>query len=248
MLKQERLDKILQAIAYHKYVSVASLMALTSSSESTIRSDLIELDREGKLLRLRGGAQALNDASLSYELPFEQKMGIQIGPKHAIALKALTLISPNMHIYLDAGTTTYALAEELNIKGVQVVTNSVPIAHKVASIGQKAYLIGGELKPSTDALIGAFAQESIANFHFDIGFFGTNGVSLEQGFTTPDLIEGAMKKAAIAQCKKVYILADSTKFDVITAISFLPFDASSLITDTITKSKYKNLSILEANS
>ena len=246
MLKEARFSKIIDAVNARKYVSVHTLMALTDSSESTIRADLIELDRQGKLIRLRGGAQALNDETLSYELSVEQKMEIQSGAKKAIALKALTLIRPKMLIYLDAGTSTYSLAEELNVPGVTVITNSVLIARKVMSQGLKAYIVGGEIKLSTDALVGAFAQESVAKFRFDLGFFGANGIDLKAGFTTPDLIEASMKETAFQCCAKAYVLADSTKFDVVTAVSFHPFDPSALITDAITKDNYKNLDILEA--
>ena len=246
MLKEARLSKIIDAVKKQKYVSVHALMSLTDSSESTIRADLIELDRKGKLLRLRGGAQAINDETLSYELSVDEKMGIQSAAKKAIALKALTLIRPNMLIYLDAGTSTYSLAQELNIPGLTVITNSVRIAHEVMSLGVKAYIVGGEIKLSTDALVGAFAQESVSRFRFDLGFFGANGVDLKAGFTTPDIIEAAMKETAFNHCEKAYVLADSTKFDVVTAVSFHPFDPTALITDTITKDAYKNLDILEA--
>ena len=246
MLKEARFSKIVDAVNTHKYVSVHSLMALTSSSESTIRADLIELDHQGKLIRLRGGAQAINDETLSYELSVGQKMEIQSGAKKAIAMKALTFIRPKTLIYLDAGTSTYALAEELNVPGVTVVTNSFLIARKVMSQGLKAYVVGGEIKLSTDALVGSFAQESVSRFRFDLGFFGANGIDLKAGFTTPDLVEAAMKRTAFDHCEKAYVLADSTKFDVVTAVSFHPFDPNSLITDTIAKDAYKNLNILEA--
>lgn len=246
MLKEARFSQILDAVNRHKFVSMHDLMSLTDSSESTIRADLIELDRQGKLIRLRGGAQAINDETLSYELSVEQKMEIQSGAKKAIAMKAVTFIRPNMFIYLDAGTSTYALAEELNVPGVTVVTNSFLIARKVMSKGLQAYVVGGEIKLSTDALVGSFAQESVARFRFDLGFFGVNGVDLKAGFTTPDLVEAAMKQTAFDHCEKAFVLADSTKFGIVTAVSFHSFDPTALITDTITKDAYKHLNILEA--
>ena len=246
MLKPARLAKIIEAVTLQKYVSVQALMELTDSSESTIRADLIELDKEGRLIRLRGGAQALNDETLSYELSFEQKMEIQAGAKRAMALKALSLIKPNSLIYLDAGTSTFALAEELNVPNVQIVTNSALIARKLMGNGYKAFLVGGELKMSTDALIGPFAQENVCKFRFDLGFFGANGVDLQEGFTTPDPIEASMKQTAFERCQKAYVLADSSKFDVVTAVRFHPFEPEALITDAITKAKYKKFKILEA--
>ena len=248
MLKEARFSKILEAVNERKYVSLHALMELTDSSESTTRADLIELNNAGKLIRLRGGAQAINDESISYELSIEDKMGIQSAAKKLIAVKAAELIQPNMHIYLDAGTTTHALMEELDVPNVRIITNSVLICRKAASKGYKSYLIGGELKLSTDAFIGSMALETLGKFKFDIAFIGTNGVDLQQGFTTPDIEEAIIKKKAFEQGKRSYILADSSKFDVITATTFLPFDPEAIITETISKEKYKNLGILEAKS
>ena len=246
MLKEARFNTILKAVNAHKYMSLHALMELTRSSESTIRADLIELAKEGKLLRLRGGAQAINDETLSYELSVEDKMGIQYAQKKLIAQKAVTLIKPGMLIYMDAGTSTYALAEELNVPNVQVFTNSVLIARKVVTKGYKAYTIGGELKYSTDAFVGPMAEGMLSTFRFDLGFFGTNGVDAKCGCTTPGVEEASIKRKAISQCREAYILADSSKFDVVTAVYFHPFEPSHIITDSIHKEKYENLGILEA--
>lgn len=246
MLKEVRFSTILEAVNAQKYISLHALMELTHSSESTIRADLIELAKEGKLLRLRGGAQALNDESLSYELSVEDKMGIQYVQKKLIAQKAVTLIKPGMVIYLDAGTSTFALAEELNVPNVQVFTNSVLIARKVVSKGYKSYTVGGELRYSTDAFVGPMAEGVLSSFRFDLGFFGTNGVDLECGCTTPGVEEASIKKKAISQCREAYFLADSSKFDVVTSVQFHPFDPTHVITDSICKERYENLGILEA--
>lgn len=246
MLKEARFSSILEAVNTRKYISLHALMEITGCSESTIRADLIELAKEGKLLRLRGGAQAINDETLSYELSVEDKMGIQYAQKKMIAQKAVQLIKPNMLIYLDAGTSTYALAEELDVPNVQVFTNSVLIARKVVSKGHKAYVIGGKLKYATDAFIGSMAEGILSQFRFDLGFFGTNGVDATSGCTTPDVEEASIKRKAISQCREAYILADSSKFDVVTAVYFHPFEPTHIITDSIQKEKYLNLGILEA--
>ena len=93
-----------------------------------------------------------------------------------------------------------------------------------------------------------FSYSKQEKFRFDIGFFGTNGVDLKQGFTTPGVEEAAIKSKAMDQCKKRYVLADSSKFDVVTAVSFHPFEAATIITDAIIKEKYKDKGILEAKA
>ena len=247
MLKEARFSTILEAVSERKYVSLRTLMELTQSSESTIRADLIELDRMGKLLRLRGGAQALNDASISYELSIEEKMAIQLPAKRAIAEKAASLVRTGQMIYVDAGTSTYAFIDALEVPGIKIVTDSYFIAKKAHQKGYTTYVIGGEFKASTDAFIGPMAQEILNRFRFDVGFFGTNGIDLKQGFTTPDVEEAAIKMKAMSQCDSLYVLADNSKFDVVTAVRFHPFEGNILITDEITKPHYQGLGILEAS-
>ena len=247
MLKQARQSKILTAVNERKYVSLSDLIALTGASESSIRADLIELDRAGKLLRLRGGAQALNDETTSYELSLEEKMSIQLPAKRTIAAKAVALVQPGQMIYIDAGTSTHAFIEALDVPNVKVVTNSYSIGRRASQKGYVTYVIGGEFKATTDAFVGPMAQEILNRFRFDVGFFGTNGVDLKQGFTTPDIAEAAIKMKAMSQCDSIYVLADSSKFDVVTAISFHPFDGAIIITDEITKPHYRDLGIMEAS-
>ncbi|MCR4562349.1 MAG: DeoR/GlpR family DNA-binding transcription regulator [Bacilli bacterium] len=245
MIKQERQKIIVDAVNEHKYVSLGDLITLTGASESSIRADLIELAGEEKLIRLRGGAEAINNESLSYELNVETKMGIEVEAKKKIAAYAASLVKDDSVIYIDAGTSTYYLAEALSARRVKIVTNSISIARKLKARDYETFVIGGEFKLTTDAFIGTMTREIIAKFIFDMGFFGTNGIDIRQGCTTPDYEEAVVKRAAMAQCNKVYVLADHTKFDVRTTVSFHPFVPEEIITDYINKKDFENKGIKE---
>ncbi|MDO5330055.1 MAG: DeoR/GlpR family DNA-binding transcription regulator [Bacillota bacterium] len=231
MLKQARLSKIESLVNEKKYVSLHELMSATKSSESTIRADLIELSDNGKLIRLRGGAQALNDNSLSFELNVEAKMKIEPEAKRKIGQFAASLIPHDSFVYIDAGTSTFFLLDYISTDNAKFVTNSVIIARKLKSQGHTVYMIGGEFKSTTDAFIGPLAMDTVSKFTFDLGFFGCNGVDKEQGITTPEFEEAMVKKAAMAQCKKLYVLADHTKFGKKTAVVFHPYTPEEIITD-----------------
>ena len=56
------------------------------------------------------------------------------------------------------------------------VTNAVSHARKLAAAGNRVILIGGELKGTTEAVVGSQAILAIQGYHFTKGFFGTNGV------------------------------------------------------------------------
>ena len=246
MLKQERRALILQAVNEHKFVSLSDLISLTGASESSVRADLVELSSEGKLIRLRGGAQALNDASSSYELSVEAKMGIEVEAKKRIASYAASLIPDGSFVYIDAGTSTYYLVEEIVAEHIKIVTNSLILARKLKMRGYQVYVVGGEFKLTTDAFIGTMTCEFLSRFTFDVGFFGTNGIDLEKGFTTPDYEEAVVKKTAMAQTRNPYILADHSKFGVITAISFHPFQGNIIITDSLPREEFQDKGIKEA--
>ena len=158
--------------------------------------------------------------------------------KMKIAKKAASYIEDKMTIYIDAGTTTSYLCDYINNKDVVIVTNSMTIAQKLKLNDYRVYVTGGEIKLSTDAFIGAFTQEIINRFSFDLGFFGTNGISIEQGFTTPDYEEASVKRTALLRCKKSFILADYSKFNKENGVSFAQINESTIITDKIVDSRY----------
>ena len=151
--------------------------------------------------------------------------------KQLIARYAAALITQDDFVYLDAGTTTGCMIDFITEKSATYVTNAVSHAQKLAAAGFRVYLIGGELKPTTEAVVGNQAILSLETLHFSKAFFGTNGVSLKAGFSTPDYEEAMVKKTAIGQAKKAYILADYSKFGNISSVTFEEFAKAQIITD-----------------
>ena len=113
------------------------------------------------------------------------------------------------------------------------VTNAVVHAQTLAGRGFKVLLVGGELKSTTEAVIGNQAMNTLRGYHFTKGFFGTNGLTRKSGCTTPDADEAAVKAAAMEQCRECYVLCDSSKFDNISSVTFADFYRSTVITDKI---------------
>ena len=123
------------------------------------------------------------------------------------------------------------MIEYLSEKNVTFVTNAVDHARRLAIEGFKVLLTGGELKGTTEAVIGSQAVLSLQKYHFTKGFFGTNGISRRFGYTTPDSSESIVKQIAMEHCHQKYILADSSKFGKITAISFAKLEDAQIITE-----------------
>ncbi|MCT4786565.1 DeoR/GlpR family DNA-binding transcription regulator [Exiguobacterium aestuarii] len=230
MLTKQRHQLILQRLSEQKVVKLKELVDLTDSSESTIRRDLTDLEAEGYLVRVHGGATLI--ATPDEEPTFEEKRDRFVDEKVAIARKAATFIEDGMSIYLDAGTTTQAMVPFLEGKKIVVVTNSLPIANELFNLDIKTFVIGGELKRSTQALVGYNARESMMNYRVDLAFLGMNGIDLDAGYTTPDPEEALVKKTAIELAQTSYVLADASKVGKRTFSRVATLDAAQLITSS----------------
>lgn len=230
MLTKQRHQLILQRLSEQKVVKLKELVDLTDSSESTIRRDLTDLEAEGYLARVHGGATLI--ATPDEEPTFEEKRDRFVDEKVAIARRAATFIEDGMAIYLDAGTTTQAMVPFLQGKKIVVVTNSLPIANELFDLDIKTFVIGGELKRSTQALVGYNARESMMNYRVDLAFLGMNGIDLEAGYTTPDPEEALVKKTAIELAQTSFVLADASKIGKRTFSRVATLDAAQLITSS----------------
>lgn len=246
MLRNLRLSKILEELEKKEYVSLHELMDITSSSESTIRADLVHLEKEGKIIRLHGGAKSLGGGVSSFlELDMNEKASLNVEKKKAIGQYAASLIKDGSFVYIDAGTTTSFLCDYVNSQGNVFLTNSMTIAEKLKRKNYKVYVTGGELKLTTDAFLGSFPVETIKRFTFDMGFFGANAVSLRQGYTTPDYEEAAIKRTALERCVKAFVLADSTKIGLESRVSFSSFKDATLVTNKLSDNEYRKDNVLE---
>ena len=96
-------------------------------------------------------------------------------------------------VFLDAGTTTLHMVEYLGASRATFVTNGVACARRLVEKGLRAYVLGGLLKPRTEAVVGGVALEMMANYNFTKAFLGANGISIERGYTTPDTEEACIK-------------------------------------------------------
>ena len=239
MLTQQRHEIILELLREKGSITVTEVKDLLDTSESTVRRDITALDKEGKLEKVFGGAVELKERVTAYEYSVAEKMGLKLEEKDRIAKYAAGLIQDEDFVYIDAGTTTGDILKFLKVTRAVFVTNAVVHAQTLAGRGFKVLLVGGELKSTTEAVIGNQAMNTIRGYHFTKGFFGTNGISRQSGLTTPDMNEAMVKKTAMGQCREVFVLADHSKFGNISSVTFGSFQNGTILTDTCPE-EYKN--------
>lgn len=165
--------------------------------------------------------------------------------KIKIAKYAASLINEGDLVYIDAGTTTEYMIEYITAKDATFVTNALSHAVGLARKGFKVYIIGGLIKSVTEAIIDSEAIISLSKYNFTKGFFGTNGLSSDRGFTTPDVREADIKNFAMRRCAKKFVLCDSSKFNKISKATFAAGSDITVITDKITEN-IKGYNIKEA--
>ena len=240
MLAEQRREEILKIVKDRQTVSVPELCSLLNSSESTIRRDLVLLDRQNKLVRLHGGAAFPEKQFVMNDELFADKYDLMSDEKQVIGKYAAGLIRPNAFVYIDAGTTTERLVDYIDEKNAVYVTNSIGHARKLLRKGLRVILPGGELKEKTEAMVGADTVDAIRRFHFTIGFWGVNGLNPEIGYTTPEMNEAIVKKISMEQTTERYMLADRSKFSLVSPVTFGDFEDAVIITDSLPDKFYKD--------
>jgi DeoR family fructose operon transcriptional repressor len=242
---EERQQAIAARVMAQGRASVAELAQTYDVTTETVRRDLAVLDRAGVLRRVHGGAVPLRALHL-VEPSVGEREATRVGHKQAIA-RAATEFLPRAGaaVLFDAGTTTARVAALLPAdRDVLVVTNSVPVAARVAAISSVSlHLLGGRVRGLTQAIVGEQAVRTLESMRVDIAFIGTNGISLRHGLSTPDPEEAAVKRAMVECANFVVVLADSSKIGHEDLVSFAPINSVDvLVTDSeITADDYARL-------
>jgi DeoR/GlpR family transcriptional regulator of sugar metabolism len=237
MLARHRQSLILQSVRNDGSARVSDLTQQLGVSDMTIRRDLEVLAKDGLVEKVHGGA-VLPGSHGGHEPGFEDKLVLERPEKTSIARTAAGLVRPGTAIAIAAGTTTFALAQcLLDVPGLTIVTNSLRVANlfggnrtpDVASV-----VLTGGMRTASDALVGPVADLTIASLHFDTLFLGCTGLDPEVGLSTPNLAEAETNRALIKVARRVVVLADHTKWGVVSLASFAPVDkVNVLVTDVL---------------
>ncbi|MNO30714.1 Glucitol operon repressor [compost metagenome] len=213
LFEEERKRKIVQYLEKYTRGSVQELCQETGVSESTVRRDLKELEDAKLLKRTHGGAVSLQ--SVNFEAPYYDKEDRFLEEKQRIARKAVEMIQEGDAILLDSGTTTLQIAKELkNFSSIKVITNSIMAMNELKDCRNiEVSITGGMLRPDTMAFVGPMAEHSLDMVRVDKAFLATNGLDLQQGISTPNILEAATKRKMIKIAKQVIMLADHSKVE-----------------------------------
>ncbi len=237
MLARHRQSLILQAVRSDGSARVSDLTQQLGVSDMTIRRDLEVLARDVLVEKVHGGA-VLPGSHGAHEPGLDDRLVLDRPEKTSIARAAAGLVRPGTAVAITAGTTAFALAQcLLEVPGLTIVTNSLRVANLFnGSRGPEStpVVLTGGMRTAADALAGPVADLTIRSLHFDTVFLGCTGIDPDAGFTTPNLAEAETNRTFIKVARRVVVLADHTKWGVVSLASFAaPEDVNVLVTDSL---------------
>ncbi len=236
MWTPERHDKIISLLNERQRLTTDAFAIELGVSKETVRRDLIELEAHGKLSRVHGGAIpcAQNSESLA-EASYQDRLRLHQPEKRAMARAAASLIRPGSTCFIDAGSTTHALALSLFHSGrdLRVITNSIEIARTLSACSEiQTHLLGGELQAEVPATSGEFTVSEIARFYADFALISPTALNPESGAQDYAWHEAHVARAMLSRARTCIMLADANKLGIDSRMQICPSTAIDvLVTD-----------------
>jgi len=231
MLNRHRREHILGKLFAEHRVSVMEMAHALQVSDETIRRDLKDLEAEGLLRRVHGGAVPLAPI---HDQPINERWRKRAKEKGAIARLALDQISDETVIFLDTGSTTLTLARQLSgFANLKLYTNSLKIAQAVSDHhGVTVHMTPGHLRKVEQDVVGYDTVSYIQQFYFDIAFMGTAAVDLDRGLMDYEEDEARIRQTLLKCSRLRVFLADSSKFGKTANVQTAPFaEIDQIITE-----------------
>lgn len=228
-----RRSQIAQIVMEQGKVTVAELVKRFHITETSIRRDLILLEGDQRLKRVHGGA--ISVATNFRSDTFSEKMKIQIKAKEQIGKYAVELVQPGDIILFDSGTTTLQIVRQMPAhlrqnNHITLVTNSLPIAQEVLNWpSPNLTILGGIFLPDYQATIGPQTIELLRDLSADVAFLGADGVTLEGGATTANVLMAEVDRMMVERARKAVLVIDSSKIGRAGFVTIKPVSAFDLI-------------------
>jgi DeoR/GlpR family transcriptional regulator of sugar metabolism len=228
VLPAERREKILRAVRAGT-TQVGQLAEAFGVSEMTVRRDLGDLERDGKLTRVHGGA-----VGATAERPFAEIAVERFEQKDAIGALAASTVGDGQTVLLDVGTTTLQLARHLHDRSITVITSNMAIYEELLpEESVELVLLGGVVRRNYRSLVGVVAEDALRQLRADVAFIGASGIEEDFSVVDTTMVEVPIKRAMIAAAARAVLVVDSDKFTMRGVVRVCHAqDLDALITDS----------------
>ena len=228
MLPAERRERILRAVRAGT-TQVGQLAEEFGVSEMTVRRDLGDLEREGKLTRVHGGA-----VGATAERPFAEIAVERFEQKDAIGALAASSIDEGQTVLLDVGTTTLQLARHLRGRSLTVITSNLAVYEELLPEESiELVLLGGVVRRNYRSLVGVVAEDALRQLRADVAFLGASGIEDDFSVVDTTMVEVPIKRAMMAAAARTVLLVDSEKFKMRGVVRVChAHDLDAIVTDS----------------
>lgn len=235
-----RRDRLRELVQARGFAALGELAETLEVSESTIRRDLEQLEQVGDARRTHGGVFWTGKPATMRI--FESRRDNQWPAKVAIGAMAAELIEDHDTILLDGGSTTYELARQLVGRPLQVVTNSLPIAHLMSSSEvTDLVMIGGCVQGQRGVAIGPMTDAMLKTINVSKAFLSVAGIN-DRGYFNSDMMLVESEKAMLAAADQAIVVADSSKFGKVSLSRLCGLDeVHAVVTDFAVDSHWKEI-------
>ena len=239
--KKMTTELILELLEKEKFIKIDDIAKKLFVSPSTVRRKLNELQAQGLIERIHGGAKISDEKN--YFPKFSFRAHVSSLEKKKIALSALKLIKNGDVIFLDGSTSAFFVAEYLSqFDNIKVYTNAIDTLSLLAKNKVTVYSTGGLVSTENPSvLVGRYAENTISQIYADLAFFSAHSVNADGAITDCFEEEIPIRQAMIKNAKKSVFLCDSTKFNKTSAFHLCKVDdIDYLISDKFSEDNFNN--------
>ncbi len=242
-MKRDRIAEIAELLDKRGKLSLRQLEEFFPGvSQMTLRRDLLQLEQDGKIIRVRGGAMSVREVEKTSGGPYTKKTTMHTDEKIVIAQKAAGLIDEGSSLFIDGGSTALYLAKEMPDKFCNVFTNGIAVATELAK-KQKVVvnLLGGQLIKENLSTASSFSSLYFTDTNFELAIISTAAFTLENGFSCSSQAEAELLRVICKKAKSLYMMLDSSKIGKIKPYTFARAeDINVMITDNDFPEDLKN--------
>ncbi len=229
---QDRMEAVFQIVTRQGSARVSELQEILGVSDMTIRRCLNAMASDGLIRRVHGGAAAIEGGESRFMI---MRNSLNTNVKALLANRAIEFIPENGSVYLDSGTTCFAVAKRLATSGktVNIITDSIKITRELQGIRNlTTMLLGGTLCDDMTTLDGPLTAEAAGRITLDICLFSADSFNEER--IDNKYLAGAMtKKIVISRSGKSMCICDSSKYNKRCCFMFCGWDeVDMLLTDS----------------
>ncbi|WP_425072039.1 DeoR/GlpR family DNA-binding transcription regulator [Sagittula sp. S175] len=177
MKRDDRRQQILDRLVRDGQVQLDLLAEDFGVSKMTIHRDLDDLETEGLLRKIRGGATIEAGTQFESDFRFRQMQGHEV--KARMASAAVELVEPGMTVMVNDGSTATVLGAALSAKRpLTVITNNHAVIETLkAEPGITVIALGGRFSAKYNAWVGRVTETALAGLRADLVFISTPAVA-----------------------------------------------------------------------